>query len=247
MTTKAQAPTPEQIDDQLVAAEAEHRRLADKAAAIREAGETTRAAVELRCVRDAHAALPKAAREARDQAAADLATSANAEILDHSALLAAFDRLQRLDAQCAAVSAFTSQLDRLDPLPERPNGAQQSRPPQCARLHRGATFSDYVDMLLHKRADAAEAERLKQLQDDLAKTVDAAEQAARQQAAELADGQCLEVDTPETIAEQFQQAIANVDDAQLDPETVRSAGLNTAGNVARARVLDTLVAQEAGG
>jgi hypothetical protein len=238
--------TPEQIDADLAAAEAEHARLADKVAAVREAGETTRAAVELQCIRTAASTLPKAAREARDQAAADLAAVANVDTLDLQALLTAFDRLLRLDGEAGAVRQHTGRLDRLDPLPPHPNGAERTRPPQCVRLHAGANFSDYVDILIARRADTAEANRLNQLRAELTETVDAAESTARQQAAELADGQRLQVDSPETIVEQYRRAIGTVNDDDLDPETIRGAGLPVARNVARQHALDKLLTEEAG-
>jgi len=238
--------TPKQIDAELAAAEAEHQRLADKAAAIREAGETTRHAVELQCLREAYGSLPKAAREARDQAQRDLNNVANAEQLDIAALAQAFDRLLELDAECGAVQMHVGRLDAVDPLPPNPIGAERARPSQCARLHGGASFLGYVDGLIRDRAEAAATARVSQLRDELAKTIDAAEQVARQQAAQLADGERLHVDTPEAIIEQYHQTIAGHDDDQLDPEVIRGAGLNAARNAVHQRALDTLLAQEAG-
>lgn len=84
---------------------------------IRPNGETTHAAVELAALSEAYATLPKAVREARDQAAANLAAAANAENLDVNPLLAAFDkcRRRRLDAECGAINTYTSRLDHLSP------------------------------------------------------------------------------------------------------------------------------------
>ena len=237
--------TPETIDAQLAAAEAEHRRLADKAAAIREAGETTRVAVELATLHHAYATLPKAAREARNKAQAELDTLANAEVLDLDKLLAAFDRVQRLDAECGAVAGHVARLDHVDPQPPFPNGAQRLRPPQCQRLHAGAKFSEFVDRLVTSRANAAESKQAEHLRDELHATIEAAEHTARQQAAELADGQRLQVDTPETLAEKYRQAITDISDDQLDPEAIRAAGLNNARNAARQQALNQLLAHEA--
>jgi hypothetical protein len=240
-------PTPEDVDVQLAAAQAEANRLADKAAAIREAGEATRAAVELARLRGDYAKLTKSAREARNAATAELDAIAQAAELDLPALLVAFDRRQRLDAECGAVAGHVSRLDQVDPLPRLPNGVERHRPPQCQRVHRGATFSDYIDMLLHQRADAAESELASRLRDELHETVEAAEQAARQQATEMADGQRLQVDSPEAIVEKYQRAIADVVDDELDPEAIASGGLNAALNAARKRRLDALLAEEATG
>ena len=240
-------PTPDTIDAELVAAQAEASRLADKAAAIREAGEATRAAVELARLREDYATLTKSAREARNAATAELDAVAQAAELDLPALLAAFDRRQQLDAECGAVAGHVARLNQIDPLPPLPNGVERFRPPQCQRLSAGAQFSNFIDHLITSRADAAEAKWTNQLRDELHDTVEAAEQAARQQAAELADGKRLQVDAPEAIVEKYRRAIADVNDDQLDAEAVAAGGLNAARNAARKRRLDTLLAEEAGG
>lgn len=82
MTTKAQAPTPQQIDDQLVAAEAEAERLRAKQAAIAAAEHDTRHAAELRIYRHAAGEQSIEANRARSAAAERLDAIAQAEQLE---------------------------------------------------------------------------------------------------------------------------------------------------------------------
>jgi hypothetical protein len=214
MATKP-TPTPESIDAELAAAEAEHRRLADKAAAIREAGDVTRAAVELQELHRAYRELPDPTRTAAVQARAELEAIANAPELDLQALLAAFDKRQQLDAECGSVAGFLGRLDQIDPLPPLPNGVERHRNPRTHRQFAGVKFSDYLDELISGRATAAYNARIDQLRGDIATTVDAAEAIARQQAAELADGERLAVDTPATIADKYHAAIATITPEQI--------------------------------
>jgi hypothetical protein len=215
MPTKS-ATTPESIDAELAAAEAEHRRLADKAAAIREAGDVTRTAVELQELHRAYRELPDPTRTAAIQARAELEAIANAPELDLQALMAAFDNRQKLDAECGSVAGFLGRLDQVDPLPPLPNGVERNRNPRTHRQFAGVKFSDYLDELISGRATAAYNARLDQLRGDIATTVDAAEAIARQQAAELAGGERLAVDTPATIADNYHRAIATITPEQIE-------------------------------
>jgi hypothetical protein len=246
--------TPDAVDAQLAAAEEEHRRLAEKAAAIREAGDRVRVAVELQELRAAYATLPKAAREARDHAQSELDAIAATDTLDLPALLEAFDKVQRLDAECGGVAGHVSALDRVDPLPRTATGVERMRPPQCQRLHAGARFSDYLDALITNRADTAGAKRAAELRDELAATIESSEQIARQQAAELADSQRLTVDSPETIVDQYHRVIAGIADetveaahAEARVATERAGGsVVTARQLLRQNELDRLLAAERG-
>ena len=217
MPTKP-TPTPESIDAELAAAQAEASRLADKAAAIREAGDVTRTAVELAELHRAYRELPDPTRETAVQARAELATLASADELDVNALIAAFDKRQKLDAECGSVAVYLAQLDRVDPLPPLPNGVERHRNPRTHRQFAGVKFSDYLDELISSRATAAYNARFDQLRGDLETTVDAAEAIARQQAAQLADGERLTVDSPETIADKYHAAIATI-----TPEEIQAA------------------------
>jgi hypothetical protein len=254
MPTKPAATTPDTIDEQLAEAQAEASRLADKAAAIREAGDITRTAVELAELRDAYATLPRAAREARDQAQAELDAIAAADTLDLPALLEAFDRVQRLDAECGGVASHVAQLDRVDPLPRTAQGIERSRPPQAQRIRAGARFSEYLDQLITNRADTAGAKRAAELRDELAATIESSEQVARQQAAELADGERLQIDSPETIAAVYHEAIAGIADEQIAATyaEARTATERAGGSIVTARQLlhqnelDRLLAAERG-
>jgi hypothetical protein len=231
--------TPDAVDAQLAAAEAEHRRFSAKAAAIQQAGDETRVAVELAELRDAYAALPRQAREARDQAQAELDALTAADVLDINALLSAFDKVQRLDAECGGVAGHVAQLDRIDPLPRTAHGVERMRPPQCQRLHAGARFSDYLDALVTSRADAAGSKRTAELRDELAATIESAEQIARQQAAQLADGQRLHVDSPETIVAKYHDAITAISDEKVEAvhAEARVAAERAGGSVVTARQL----------
>src|SRR4051812_45413019 len=159
MPTKP-TPTPESIDAELAAAEAEHRRLADKAAAIREAGDVTRTAVEIQELHRAYRELPDPTRTAAVQARAELDAIAQADELDVQALMAAFDKRQKLDAECGSVAGFLGQLDRVDPMPTLPNGVERHRNPRTHRQFAGVKFSDYLDELISSRATAAYNARL---------------------------------------------------------------------------------------
>jgi hypothetical protein len=135
MTIKTdRAATPEQIVADLAQAEAETARLRTKQAAVDAAERDTRHATELRLYREAYGPVSVQHREARDNAHERLARVSGAEVLDVPALLDAFLELKTLDAQCGAVQTHASILDRVDPLPWLPNGAERSRPGQVAEM-----------------------------------------------------------------------------------------------------------------
>jgi len=215
MATKP-ATTPDEIEEQYAAAQAEANRLADRANAIREAGDATRQAVEINTLRDQYATLPKQAREARNAATEALEAVAAAPKLDLPALLAAFDKRQTLDYVCDAVATHTARLNLVDPMPDNPNGTQRQRPPQCQSRFAGAKFSDYLDALIARRANAACGTQANEFAIELEQTLDAAEQAARVQAAKLADGERLTVDSPELLRAKYQRAIAPITNEQVD-------------------------------
>ena len=79
-----------------------NRRLADNATVIREAGDRVRVAVELQELRDAYATLPKAAREARNDAQAELYAIANRRHHRPTGAARSVHKVQRLYAECAA-------------------------------------------------------------------------------------------------------------------------------------------------
>lgn len=175
-------PTPDSVTAELAAAEAEHRRLSDKSSAIQQAGDDTRRAVELAELHLAYRELPDPTREAAVQALTELEALAAAPELDLQALLTAFDKRQRLDAEAGAVQAHVSALDRLDPLPDNAIGAMQTRTARVNRRLAGQKFSDYLDAIITRRENAAYNARVTQLRTDLEETVDAAESVARRRA-----------------------------------------------------------------
>jgi hypothetical protein len=251
MPSKPAATTPDDVDAELAASEAEANRLADKAAAIRQAGDETRAAVELAELRTAYATLPKAAREARDAAQAELDAVAAADTLDLPALLEAFDRAQILDAECGGVAAHVAALDQVDPLPRTAQGIERSRPPQSQRIRAGARFSDFLDQLVANRADAAGAKRAAELRDELNQAIDVADRVARSQAAQLADGERLAVDSPERIAAVYHDLVATITDEEIqDAHAAARAGsgasLLTVTQHMHQGALDALLAFERG-
>ncbi|WP_029108580.1 hypothetical protein [Mycobacterium sp. URHD0025] len=223
--------TPADIDAALEGAEAEHRRLAGKAVAIREAGETTRAAVELAEIRRGWRELPKPARDAAIAARKELDALAAADPLDLDALAGAFDKRQRLDAELGALHLHLNRLNTVDPLPDNEIGVQRDRTVPVGRRFIGVKFSDYLDSIIAQREKAAYNARAHQLSTDLAEAIDAAEAAARQQAAELADGECLNIDTPERIADAYRRVTA-----AITPEAIESAHeANSGGSLSTTR------------
>ncbi|PND55528.1 hypothetical protein CRM90_22520 [Mycobacterium sp. ENV421] len=208
-TKTAAVQTAEEIDAEADAARAEHERLAARATSIRQAGSDARRAAEITLLRQRHATLPKAAREARRIAEVELARVAAAPELDLAALVAAFDAARTADTACHIGAAVTNQLNAVDPLPDNAIGVQQSRPPAAIPMNDGRKFSDYLDGVILRRASAALAARQKQLDTEKADVLDAADNAARQAAAQTADGR-HDTPQPESIRDQYQRVIADI-------------------------------------
>jgi anthranilate phosphoribosyltransferase len=73
-------------------------------------------------------------------------------------------------------------------------------------------------------------------------TVTAAVDTARAQAAALADGDQLDVETPPSITELHRAAAEEIDESQFDPDKVGSAGERTVRRTAENAALEELVA-----
>ncbi|PIJ36957.1 hypothetical protein BMW24_004495 [Mycobacterium heckeshornense] len=224
------------IAAQLAKAEAEAARLREHAAAIAEAEQTARDATELRYYRDFYGTQLDGYRERRDAAMAKLDELAAADRLDLAEAVAAFDELQRRDAQAAAAAAHTGRLDGIDPLPDRHNGAPRTRPPRVQRLYAGLTFTAWLDGVIAGRAQAAHDRHLAELQAQATRVIDEAAATAREQAA---NGEPAATDTPASIRELAEQAGTPA----IDEQAVAVAGLRRAELNAEQAKLDQLVAQ----
>ena len=239
MTTKI---TPEQIESELAKAEAEAERLRAKQAAIAAAEDDTRHAEELRIYRHAAGELSIAANRARSAAAERLDAIAQAETLDVPGLFEAFLAAKLADARCGAVGIQASMLDNIDPLPPTPhNGAPRSRPSRAGQLYKDRTFSDYLDDVIQQRAEAQLTAHLADLQAAAQAEVSDAIEAARAQAAALADGEVLAVDAPRPITELHAAATAEIDESTFDEDKVRSAGPRAIRHIAETAELEQLV------
>lgn len=231
-----------EISDALAKAEREAQALRARAEVVAEARREARHAALMSVYRDAANGKAVACNRERSAIEARLNQIAGAVELDVAALEQTFIALKMADARCGGNADFAANLDTIDPLPDNAIGAPQTRT-RSRQIWHQTKWSDYLDAVIDSRAARERTNYASRLNDAAGITAESAADAAAAEALDLADGQKLDVQAPATIADQYAQAVAQIDDESLDQEQVLAAGQNNVRAAARAAELQRLISE----
>ena len=212
--------TKHDISEALAAAEAEAERLRDKQAAVREAESVASRNVRLDIFRQAANSWAIRCNCARSRAQEQLEKLSSATKLNVSKLQEAFIEFKLADARCGSNRLFASMLDRVDPLPDSPIGAPQTRNLRTGQHYADLAWSRYFDQVINQRAQSERDRCWKLLQSFEDEQTDAAVTKARDNALALDDYERLDVATPPRIAELHRDAVAALNPAESERASV---------------------------
>lgn len=222
-------------------AEAEVQRLRDKEEAVSEASRAAGRGTRMRILRQAAGEWAIDCNRARSRAQEVLEKLAGAPTLNVAKLQAAFIEFKMADARCGSNGDYAGGLDHVDPLPDSPIGAPRTRARIAGQAYAALNWSSYLDNVINERAHAEKSRAFALLQGFEFDQAAAAQAEVRRSVLELDDYERLDVETPPSIAELHEAAVATIDESSFDAERVKAGGLISARRAAHNAELDKLV------
>jgi hypothetical protein len=175
--------TPEQIAEQLDAAEADAARHRAKLTAIKDAEDVARRQVNLDHFTDAAGPRATRYRQERDAAKQRLDGLAYGEQVDLNKLFNTFLTFKESDAKAGALRNHAHRINTIAPLGRNHAGADQTHVIGCDEMYGRLSFSDYLANVESERTARARTEHAHELETEVSAKVTVAVEQARAAAA----------------------------------------------------------------